>query len=61
MHVIVAACENMIDGRGMRPGDVLTAADGTTVEVNNTDAEGRLTLVRERREGGGRSGWREKR
>lgn len=45
VHVIVAACENMIDGAGMRPGDVLSAADGTTVEVNNTDAEGRLTLA----------------
>lgn len=45
IHVIVAACENMIDGKGMRPGDVLTSASGKTIEVNNTDAEGRLTLA----------------
>jgi hypothetical protein len=31
--------------RGLRPGDVLTAANGMTIEVNNTDAEGRLTLA----------------
>ncbi len=35
----MAACENMIDARATRPGDVLTAANGKTVEVNNTDAE----------------------
>jgi leucyl aminopeptidase len=35
----------MIDARATRPGDVLTAANGMTVEVNNTDAEGRLTLA----------------
>ena len=45
VHVIVAACENMVDGAGMRPGDILTSAAGLTVEVNNTDAEGRLTLA----------------
>ncbi|CAL8466303.1 g5839 [Coccomyxa elongata] len=45
VHIITAACENMIDGRGMRPGDILQAANGKTVEVNNTDAEGRLTLA----------------
>ena len=45
VHVIVAACENMVDGQGMRPGDILTTAAGKTVEVNNTDAEGRLTLA----------------
>jgi hypothetical protein len=39
VHFIVAACENMIDGRATRPGDILTAANGKTVEVNNTDAE----------------------
>ena len=33
VHFIIAACENMIDGRGMRPGDVLTAMNGLTVEV----------------------------
>lgn len=35
----------MINGYGLRPGDILTAASGKTVEVNNTDAEGRLTLA----------------
>lgn len=45
VHFIVAATENMISGRAMRPGDILTAANGKTIEVNNTDAEGRLTLA----------------
>lgn len=45
VHFIVAACENMISGKAMRPGDILTAANGKTIEVNNTDAEGRLTLA----------------
>ncbi|WP_221584465.1 leucyl aminopeptidase [Microbacterium sp. G2-8] len=37
--------ENMPSGRATRPGDVLVMADGTTVEVTNTDAEGRLVLA----------------
>ncbi|WMV60208.1 hypothetical protein MTR67_053593 [Solanum verrucosum] len=45
VHFIVAACENMISGAGMRPGDIVTASNGKTIEVNNTDAEGRLTLA----------------
>ena len=45
VHFIVAACENMISGTGMRPGDIITASNGKTIEVNNTDAEGRLTLA----------------
>lgn len=45
VNFIIAACENMISGGGMRPGDVLTASNGKTIEVNNTDAEGRLTLA----------------
>eukprot|EP01024_Parvocaulis_polyphysoides_P042404 TRINITY_DN3877_c1_g1_i1.p2 TRINITY_DN3877_c1_g1~~TRINITY_DN3877_c1_g1_i1.p2 ORF type:complete len:238 (-),score=49.54 TRINITY_DN3877_c1_g1_i1:216-845(-) len=45
VHFVVAACENMIAAEGMRPGDVLTASNGKTVEVGNTDAEGRLTLA----------------
>jgi leucyl aminopeptidase len=45
VHFISAATENMISGKGMRPGDVLTASNGKTIEVNNTDAEGRLTLA----------------
>jgi leucyl aminopeptidase len=45
VHFIVAATENMINGRAMHPGDILTASNGKTIEVNNTDAEGRLTLA----------------
>lgn len=45
LHFITAATENMINGRAMRPGDILTASNGKTIEVNNTDAEGRLTLA----------------
>lgn len=33
VHFIVASCENMIDGKGLRPGDVITASNGKTVEV----------------------------
>jgi leucyl aminopeptidase len=42
---VVPAAENMPGGRAIRPGDVLTSASGKTVEVNNTDAEGRLVLA----------------
>lgn len=45
VHVIVAATENMVSGHAYRLGDVLTASNGKTVEINNTDAEGRLTLA----------------
>lgn len=41
---IVAAAENMPDGKAYRPGDVLTSMSGKTIEVINTDAEGRLVL-----------------
>lgn len=41
---VVPATENMPGGRAMRPGDVLTSASGKTVEIINTDAEGRLIL-----------------
>ena len=41
---IVAACENMPDGRAIKPGDIVTSAAGLTVEILNTDAEGRLIL-----------------
>mmetsp|Transcript_4277 Transcript_4277/g.6394 ORF Transcript_4277/g.6394 Transcript_4277/m.6394 type:complete len:613 (+) Transcript_4277:60-1898(+) len=44
-HFIVAACENMINARAVVPSDILTASNGKTVEVLNTDAEGRLTLA----------------
>lgn len=41
---VAAAVENMPDGGAYRPSDVITAMDGTTIEVLNTDAEGRLIL-----------------
>ena len=41
----VALAENSIGSRAFRPGDVLTARNGTTVEIHNTDAEGRLVLA----------------
>lgn len=41
----IAACENMVSGRAYRLGDVLKTLSGKTVEVMNTDAEGRLTLA----------------
>ncbi len=45
VHFISAAAENMISGHAMHPGDILKASNGKTIEVNNTDAEGRLTLA----------------
>ncbi len=42
---IIPMVENAVGGRATRPGDVLTSASGTTVEVINTDAEGRLILA----------------
>jgi leucyl aminopeptidase len=45
VHFIVAATENMISGKAIHPGDILTASNGKTIEINNTDAEGRLTLA----------------
>ncbi|MEJ7876226.1 MAG: leucyl aminopeptidase [Solirubrobacterales bacterium] len=42
---VVPATENMPSGRSMRPGDVITQLNGKTVEINNTDAEGRLILA----------------
>lgn len=44
VHAVTALCENLVNGRAYKLGDVLRAMDGTTVEINNTDAEGRLTL-----------------
>lgn len=41
---LLACAENMPDGRAMRPGDVVRAVNGDTVEIANTDAEGRLVL-----------------
>lgn len=45
IHGIIAACENMIGSDAYKPGDILTAKNGKTIEVDNTDAEGRLTLA----------------
>ena len=45
VHGIIAACENMPGGKSYKPGDILTAKNGKTIEVDNTDAEGRLTLA----------------
>ncbi len=41
---LIASCENMPDGRAVKPGDVVTSMNGQTIEVLNTDAEGRLVL-----------------
>ncbi|MCC7357408.1 leucyl aminopeptidase [Candidatus Uhrbacteria bacterium] len=45
VHGIFIAVENMPSGSAYRPGDVVTAMDGTTIEIHNTDAEGRVTLA----------------
>ena len=45
VHGIVGAVENMIGGDAYKPDDILTAKNGTTIEVKNTDAEGRLVLA----------------
>ncbi|HTE49975.1 MAG TPA: leucyl aminopeptidase [Kofleriaceae bacterium] len=44
VHAVAACCENLVSGHAYKLGDVLRSMDGTTVEINNTDAEGRLTL-----------------
>lgn len=41
---IIPSCENMLDGSAYKPGDILTSLSGQTIEVLNTDAEGRLIL-----------------
>lgn len=45
VHGLIASCENMPSGKALKLGDVVRAMNGTTVEVLNTDAEGRLTLA----------------
>lgn len=42
---VVAACENAISGKSYKPGDIISSMAGKTIEVLNTDAEGRLTLA----------------
>lgn len=44
LRVLIPAAENAVSGDAFRPGDILTARNGMSVEVNNTDAEGRLVL-----------------
>jgi leucyl aminopeptidase len=44
VHAYFGACENMPDGRALKPSDVVTSMSGQTIEVLNTDAEGRLIL-----------------
>ena len=45
LHVLIPAVENAVDAQAYRPGDVLTMRNGLTVEIHNTDAEGRLVLA----------------
>ena len=45
VHGIIGAAENMPDGNAFRPGDIVRSLDGKTVEIVNTDAEGRLVLA----------------
>ncbi|MGA0276017.1 MAG: leucyl aminopeptidase family protein, partial [Dehalococcoidia bacterium] len=45
VHAVCAATDNMPGGSAQKPGDVVTAVNGMTIEVDNTDAEGRLTLA----------------
>ncbi|OYT93972.1 MAG: leucyl aminopeptidase [Burkholderiales bacterium PBB3] len=41
---LIASCENMVSGKAVKPGDVVTSMSGQTIEILNTDAEGRLVL-----------------
>jgi leucyl aminopeptidase len=41
---LIPACENLLNGRAVKPGDVVTSLSGQTIEILNTDAEGRLVL-----------------
>ncbi len=45
LRVLIPTVENAVSGNAFRPGDILTARNGRTVEINNTDAEGRLVLA----------------
>ena len=45
LRVLIPAVENAVSGAAFRPGDIFTARNGMTVEINNTDAEGRLVLA----------------
>jgi len=45
VHGLVPTSENLLDGSSVKPGDIVTASNGLTIEVLNTDAEGRLILA----------------
>jgi leucyl aminopeptidase len=45
LRILIPAAENSVAGNAFRPGDVLTSRSGKTVEIGNTDAEGRLVLA----------------
>jgi leucyl aminopeptidase len=45
LHLLIAAAENAVSGNAFRPGDILKSRNGMTVEIDNTDAEGRLVLA----------------
>lgn len=45
VKAVVATCENVVDGNSYKPGDIVKSMKGKTIEVLNTDAEGRLTLA----------------
>ncbi len=45
LRILIPAAENSIAGNAFRPGDVLASRAGKTVEIGNTDAEGRLVLA----------------
>ncbi len=45
LHLLIAAAENAVAGNAFRPGDILKSRKGLTVEIDNTDAEGRLVLA----------------
>lgn len=42
---VVAACENILSAHAYHPGDIIDSMAGKTIEINNTDAEGRVTLA----------------
>jgi leucyl aminopeptidase len=45
LHLLIAAVENSVSGNAFRPGDIIKSRKGITVEIDNTDAEGRLVLA----------------
>ncbi len=45
LHMVIAAVENCVSGNALRPGDIIKSRQGITVEIDNTDAEGRLVLA----------------